>query len=137
MPWPCEESNGTPVALFTLHPSTTCSAARAIQFCFLAMEILSATTVQQRDRSELKISRAHASAPIADVGFGARMDWPSTDVALTLIAIICSENQQLPRRLTASERAQVGLVCGRDQWFRRQQDLSRHCPFSKSPSAAQ
>ena len=72
------------------------SNARGAFVCFLVMEILSATNVQQRDIGELKISGAHAGAPIADVGFGVRVDWLSTDVALTLVAIICSENQQLP-----------------------------------------
>ena len=64
--------------------------------CFLVVEILSATNVQQRNRSELKTSGAHAGAHIAGVGFGARVDWLSTDVALPLVAILCSENQQLP-----------------------------------------
>ena len=67
------------------------SNARCAFLCFLVVEILSATNVQQRDRSELKTSGAHAGAPIANVGFGARVDWLSTDVGLPLVAILCSE----------------------------------------------
>ena len=45
--------------------------------------------------------------------------------------------KRLPtRRPTASERPEFGVVCGCGRCFRRQQDLSRHCPFCKSSSAA-
>ena len=45
-------------------------------------------------------------------------------------------SKRLPtRRPTASERAEFGLVCGCGRCFRRQQDLSRHCPFCKLSAA--
>ena len=85
-------------------PDKTKSNARCPFVCFLVVEILCAKNVQQIDRSELKTSGAHAGAPIADVGFGARVDWLSTDVALPLVAILCSKNQQLPRACQHSGR---------------------------------
>ena len=83
---------------YDLFSSLKKSNARFSFVCFLVVEILSATNVQQRDRSELKTSGAHAVAPIADVNcwFRSKVDWLSTDVAFPLVAILCSENQQLP-----------------------------------------
>ena len=96
-PLPREVSGALcPPPEYDLFSSLNKSNARCAFVCFLIVEILSAINVQQRDRSELKTSGAHASAPIADVGFGARVDWLSTDVALPLVAIHCTENQQLP-----------------------------------------
>ena len=86
------------------------SNARCAFVCFLVLEILSATNVQQRDRSELKISGARAGAPIADVGFGARVDWLSTDVALPLVAILCGENQQLPSACQHDDRPPLNVL---------------------------
>ena len=80
---------------YDLFSSLNKSNARCAFVCFLMLDILSATNVQQRDRSELKISGDHACASMADVDFGARVDWLSTDVAL-LVAILCGEDQQLP-----------------------------------------
>ena len=80
---------------YDLFSSLQKSNARCAFVCFLVVEIFSATNVQQKDRSELKTSSAHDGAPIADVGFGARVDLLSTDVALPLVAILCSENRQL------------------------------------------
>ena len=46
-------------------------------------------------------------------------------------------SKRLPTRwLTASERAEIGFVCGCWRCFRQQQDLSHHRPFCKSSSAA-
>ena len=67
---------------YDLFSSLNKSNARCAFVCFLVLEILSATNVQQRDRSELKISGDHTCAPMADVGFGARVDWLSSDVGL-------------------------------------------------------
>ena len=52
---------------YDLFSSLNKSNARCAFVCFLVLEILSATNVQQRDRSELKISGDHACAPMADV----------------------------------------------------------------------
>ena len=60
---------------YDLFSSLNKSNARCAFVCFLVSEILSATDVQQRDRSELKISGDHACAPMGDVDFGARVDW--------------------------------------------------------------
>ena len=86
------------------------SNARCAFVCFLIVEILSATNVQQRDRSELKTSGAHAGAPIADVGFGARVNWLSTDVARPLVAILCSENQKLPSDCHQDSRPPLNVL---------------------------
>ena len=56
---------------YDLFSSLNKSNARFAFVCFLVLEILSATNVQQRDRSELKISGDHACAPLADVDFRA------------------------------------------------------------------
>ena len=76
---------------YDLFNSLNKSNARYAFVCFLVLEILSATNVQQRDRSELKISGHHACAPMADVDFGARVNWLSTDVAFPLVAIIAAK----------------------------------------------
>ena len=77
--------------LCDLFSSLNKSNARYAFVCFLVLEILSATNVRQRDRSELKISGDHACAPMADVDFGARVNWLSTDVAFPLEAIITAK----------------------------------------------
>ena len=96
---------------------------------------------QMYGRSELKISGAHVCALIEAVGFGARVDWLSIDVAVPLVTILCGKNQQFPSTCQHDGRPFLNVLSSVlsvavGDVFRRQQDPSRHRPFCQSLSAA-